>query len=1297
MDSPAFFRVEDLQECMSALSAKAQSASVNARGFSYSEPMHYVDGDERGMSAPAALYRAHGGSPITKKKKKKKKKTRNRKPSRAVVFYRTANSEGKSRRKKANHAKCNETSFLPQLSTASQRARAGGIKGVLEWPSLQSASSDSSTIDMLMPPPPSEEKWIFKREEGRDGEELIEKINKLEKLLPRDVLMDYLGKEGSSHPLGTLTGHVSPRSRESSQAALDGSMFTSGSSEFTVFSSLTTSPSVDVLPTKFQKPASMVDSLQSRPAFSGKLLQPQFSVCQTPHPFEGRSETSLSSLSTNEARIRNLPSLDLAFDRSLDFDFDAEADHAALRIQTIWRMYVDYWFVWGNSGVFQQYAATEFQRIYRGHRIRVYLIWYRHRLVVSATRIQRAFRAYNLKRQQSAICIQKWRRGCIGRARYDVIYERMHVSATAIQALARGFYGRACAWLWRTYRNNLRIMNVQRAARGHRGRQLARARRHFLAARKALQDEPLLIYETCRACVSLYQTGHDWRILHKPVHSYIEWGTLDKSLASMRIETKFLLSCTLFYVQDDDYCLSIVPKDDVGYVTFVRRAEATRNKPIFLIATAFERKCADHCLGGRKCPCLSCGWTFWGIRPRTNFYNLDACVREEAASAVVVEAFEPTSMTCFPSIAVANGVFDEALYSQYGNDVTSQEPLRQEVIRKLALRSLNLKRTGVRSFHKEHEVRHHDLLFDTVRDANIRLWQRRAATSIQALFRRCLANHALERLKSRREEQTRQRERVQALLKQRRRGKKKMQALRCSCAMMIQSRIRGWRHRTRQRKRQVSIRDFEYPYVTPQVAKQRIAGGEMWDYSRGACIRNIEKGGLPETFRMRAWLSGGTFEVRAYQCATSTWLSYCIPLADMLYLLLKGPVARLSNMIVSKHEFLRTLLGWFVVKASDEKAKARLCWGDWLARSFETDATIVNRYASRKAMPKFVTPPHLAAVVKSEKKLLKDCSKEARLAVAFSKKQRTEFFKIEKSMQKYRKELQEWTALRAKYLDTFSLSPSYTKEEQAYAKDKRKARPATFDAEMWVMDSEILKSQTMLREYTTAAEFESHTSTKYQESVNGSSKRLHINRLIVETSQKERQEILDECELCWKILKEAQEKRFANEPGLIGAAGCRLPDAWSSAWKEHCRLVESEIEAEASMKKHFSEYEHLVNMQKRSLEQEFEASQKRKDIELDYFEELKRRSSKIKELVALKLKQAEMVIAKNFDAAKGLSAKETLLRQSISDVHASSEIVSRKLDRAKRNEDQLRERGVLFSLDAMQGALSLQKRNKRGS
>ena len=271
---------------------------------------------------------------------------------------------------------------------------------------------------------------MFKRETGSDAEDLIDRINALEKLLPRNTLVDHL----SAKDQPKLLDQEEVESN-ASVSVLDSSMFSGNSSEFTAFSSLGTAPSVDVLPTKFLKPSSMVNSIRSRPAFSVKLLQPDFAAVRA-----GGGSASYSPFSSHESttssqnRLNDLLSSDALLQRSLDFEFDSEKDHAAVRIQAAWRKYVDYWFVWGNSGVYQQFAATEFQRIYRGHRTRLYLKWRGVHSFTAWLFLQREFNARFARTMREKREIHK---RCTPRAK---VMERMLGTRT----LCDGVYIPAC-------------------------------------------------------------------------------------------------------------------------------------------------------------------------------------------------------------------------------------------------------------------------------------------------------------------------------------------------------------------------------------------------------------------------------------------------------------------------------------------------------------------------------------------------------------------------------------------------------------------------------------------------------------------------------------------------------------------------------------------------------------------------------------------------------------------------------------------------------------------------------------
>ena len=256
-------------------------------------------------------------------------------------------------------------------------------------------------------------------------------------------------------------------------------------------------------------------------------------------------------------------------------------------------------------------------------------------------------------------------------------------------------------------------------------------------------------------------------------------------------------------------------------------------------------------------------------------------------------------------------------------------------------------------------------------------------------------------------------------------------------------------------------------------------------------------------------------------------------------------------------------------------------------------------------------------------------------------------------------------------------------------------RRVNSEMEVWVMDAEILKAQTLIKEYTASSELESQATTKYQDAVNRSAKRLHITRLVVDAARNERQSAKERCDACWEALQAAQIRRTEHECVILGAAACRLPNKWKHEWREHCFLIENEKEAENAMQSAFDEYNSIVVAQLRALRAEFSAAKERSGAELDYFESLRKRGEISRTIVGLKCKQSEHVIAKELDAIADLVERESKLRR---DVVCANEVCIRlykKLIKARKVEDQLRERGVLFSLDAASGALNLQKRKKR--
>ena len=423
---------------------------------------------------------------------------------------------------------------------------------------------------------------------------------------------------------------------------------------------------------------------------------------------------------------------------------------------------------------------------------------------------------------------------------------------------------------------------------------------------------------------------------------------------------------------------------------------------------------------------MRCGWKYWGTKPRTHFYGDENWRSGASSSTLVIEAFEPQSGTCFPSLEIADGIFDESLWCENGFAVDAKESSRADKLRNFALRRIELVRVGARSFHQEHEVKDHMLYVESISRGERRMWERRAATKVQANARRCLAKFELQKLRKLSVERHRQTERVKQLLAQRREGKRKMMQLRRHCAMTLKSRVRGWKLRTRKRALQIRIRDQDFAYRDVVATRELIQKDVSWDYMRGGCIRGAQEDSLTTMLRFKVWRSGAAFEVRAYHFLTRSTLHFRIKLSEMLHLLIDGSIARLSNLIVTRDDLLRAMLGWLQVveDARGGQRELKLTWCDWLRNEFPA----VNAYESKVRMKKYATPEKLADVEQDEKRLLKDCKKESKLAVAFCKKQRGVTFKHEKELSANQKELQHWIELRKNYMQKFSVAPEYTKE-----------------------------------------------------------------------------------------------------------------------------------------------------------------------------------------------------------------------------------------------------------------------------
>ena len=185
-----------------------------------------------------------------------------------------------------------------------------------------------------------------------------------------------------------------------------------------------------------------------------------------------------------------------------DFTYSYEAQHAALRIQKLWRGVSDRMMVALPGGLKETWNATKIQRAYRMAKARrEYKLYMEVRAMES-----------ELHEKHGSLLV-RLARGAIARS-YVRKYRAVKVGAVVkIQTVFRAFYQRERGKVRKIIYRKWKAIAIQRVWRGHWARQLCRALRFQQLAKIRLKDDPDAQWGIVQVGMRLNAYKHDFRKL----------------------------------------------------------------------------------------------------------------------------------------------------------------------------------------------------------------------------------------------------------------------------------------------------------------------------------------------------------------------------------------------------------------------------------------------------------------------------------------------------------------------------------------------------------------------------------------------------------------------------------------------------------------------------------------------------------------------------------------------------------------------------------------------------------------
>eukprot|EP00945_MAST-04E_sp_MAST-4E-sp1_P002125 g2125.t1 len=261
-----------------------------------------------------------------------------------------------------------------------------------------------------------------------------------------------------------------------------------------------------------------------------------------------------------------------------DFTHTYESEHAALRIQKLWRGVSARMEVHLPGGAKEQWMATKIQRHYRMYSVRREYLLYKevHAMMT------------DLQEKHGRLLVRV-ARGMLGRVKARHFRESRTNACIRIQTCFRGWYQRERGKVRKKIYYKWKAMTIQRVWRGHWGRQVFRATRFRVNAAKHLRTDPKAQWGIVQVGMRLHKVRHDFRKLDGLInaHNQAAWhqlfkkgprvlaegseGTLlSKRGPSVGLRTR-LYSHALFQLSRDGLSKSIFP--DLGIVIYMRKFE----------------------------------------------------------------------------------------------------------------------------------------------------------------------------------------------------------------------------------------------------------------------------------------------------------------------------------------------------------------------------------------------------------------------------------------------------------------------------------------------------------------------------------------------------------------------------------------------------------------------------------------------------------------------------------------------------------------------------------------------------
>jgi hypothetical protein len=417
----------------------------------------------------------------------------------------------------------------------------------------------------------------------------------------------------------------------------------------------------------------------------------------------------------------------------IDFSYTYEAEHAALRIQKLWRGYSDRCFVLLPGGAKEQWCATKIQRVFR-----MMKVWREYELYKEVKAIE-----YQLHQKHGSVLVRV-ARGFNGRVYARKFRKERSDACLIIQKMFRGWYQRERGKMRLATYKKWKAMSIQRLWRGHWGRQRVRALKFQRSAVKRLTYDPDAQWGVVQLIMRLHHFKRDFRkirllindksiapwhkVLRRPrVEAEGKPGTLLVKPSS-GVQTR-LYAHALWQVQKDELCTSMFPK--IGVETFIRKME------IYL---------PDHTIDDHQNEKVK-------VKNSVQMYFVVA-IYEQVNSNVIIEIFDPeTHCECVP-IIINPEELKEMCYLDPG---MLSKGRRYIDLRRWIAKSLALSKSGINGGVLQ-------IRCPPLERARNRLIKHRAATHIIRVARGYMSKCRVKRIVALMQEQVRQKKRMEERL-----------------------------------------------------------------------------------------------------------------------------------------------------------------------------------------------------------------------------------------------------------------------------------------------------------------------------------------------------------------------------------------------------------------------------------------------------------------------------------------------------------------------------------------------------